>query len=92
MNLELRWKGLKCERQVKIPLYYRGELLSHYYQMDILVEKKVIIELKSVEKVLPVHLKQLQTYLKISDVKVGLLLNFNVAYMKEGIFRAVNNL
>ena len=92
MMVELKWEGYVCENQVKIPIRYRGMILPQHYFIDVLVENIVIVELKSIEKVLPVHLKQLQTYLKLSNRKVGLLLNFNVAYMKEGIFRAVNNL
>ena len=74
-------------------IYYLGEKIpGEGFRMDLLVEDTIIVELKSVEKVKPVHKKQLLTYLKITEMKLGLLINFNVELMKHGITRIVNNL
>jgi GxxExxY protein len=89
---ELRRSDLKYQRQVNIPIIYEDQIFNNGYRIDIIVENQVIIELKSVEIVLPVHKKQLLTYLKISGIKVGLLINFNEDLMKNGIIRIVNNL
>jgi len=86
---ELRQRGVAFQRQVPLPVTYKGVRLDCGYQMDILVEDKVVLELKSVESILPIHEAQLLTYLKLSQKKVGLLLNFNVPLMKEGITRRV---
>ncbi len=82
----------ECERQVNIPIIYDDIIFSLGYRLDIIVDDKVIIELKSVEIVLPVHKKQLLTYLKVTGKKVGLLINFNEVLIKNGIIRIVNNL
>ena len=87
---ELRKSGLKAERQVQLPVVYKGEKLEKEFFIDILVEDLIVVELKCVEVVLPVHEVQLVTYLKLADKKLGLLLNFNVPVMKEGIKRKVN--
>lgn len=87
--------GIKClqvERQVPLPLIWHGMIVHDSFRADIIVEKKLIIELKSVEKLLPVHKKQVITYLKVSGFKLGLLLNFGSSLMKEGIVRLVNGL
>jgi GxxExxY protein len=89
---ELQKSNLMYQRQVAIPITYDGRIFDAGYRIDIIVENKVIVELKSVEVVLPVHKKQLLTYLKISGIKVGLLINFNECLMKSGIFRIVHNL
>jgi len=86
---ELHHRGVAFRRQVPLPVTYKGVQLDCGYQMDILVEDKVVLELKSVESILPVHEAQLLTYLKLSQKRVGLLLNFNVPLMKEGITRRV---
>ena len=86
---QLRKDGLKVEQQVSLPVIYDGYKLPCDYRLDLLVEDKVIIELKSVEELKPVHFKQLMTYLKIADKKVGLLVNFNVADMSSAIHRIV---
>ena len=75
--------------QVTLPVTYKGIQLDCGYQLDVLVEDEVVLELKSVERVLPVHEAQLLTYLKLSQKRVGLLLNFNVPLMKQGIIRRV---
>jgi GxxExxY protein len=74
------------------PLSYGGKLFKAAYRVDMIIENKVILELKSVEKILPVHKKQLLTYLKLSNKKLGLLINFNSMYLKDGVTRIVNNL
>ena len=80
------------ERQVPIPLIWKDMIVEDSYRIDVLVEKRLIVELKSVEKVLPVHKKQVITYLKVSGLKLGLLINFGAALLKDGITRLVNNL
>jgi GxxExxY protein len=85
-------KGLRVDRQVPVAIEYDGIRFDEGFRADIIVENKVILELKSVEKVTPAHKKQIQTYLRLTDHKVGYLLNFGEALMKNGITRAVNNL
>ncbi|NET02599.1 MAG: GxxExxY protein [Sphaerospermopsis sp. SIO1G2] len=92
MDVELRRRKLAVRRQVIIPITYEGIVLEEGFRADLIVEDKVIVELKSVENLRPVHHKQLQTYLKLADKKVGLLINFNVSLIKDGISRVVNNL
>ena len=89
---ELGKKGLMIERQVPVPLIWDEMVVSESYRIDILVEKKLIVELKSVEKLIPVHKKQVITYLKVSGLRLGLLINFGAAFIKEGIVRLVNDL
>ena len=89
---ELNKHGLECQRQVEIPVVYEEITFKAGFRADIVVENKVIIELKSVETLTPVQKKQLLTYLKLSGLKLGLLINFNVATIKDGIVRIVNNL
>ncbi len=86
---ELHERGLVFQRQVSLPIVYKGIHLDCGYQLDVLVENQIVLELKSVECILPVHEAQLLTYLKLSQNRVGLLLNFNVPLMKEGIVRRV---
>ena len=86
---QFRKVGLKVEQQVPLPVIYDGVKLPCDYRLDLLVEDKVIIELKSVEELHPVHYKQLMTYLQIAHKKVGLLVNFNVDDMAKGIHRLV---
>lgn len=87
---ELRRQGLNVKAEVILPVVYEGVEVDAGYRLDILVEDRVIAELKSVEKTLPVHEAQLITYLKLSKCKVGLLINFNVKHLREGITRRVN--
>jgi GxxExxY protein len=87
---ELRLRGTSLEDQKPLPLVYKGEKLDCGYQMDLLVENTIIVELKSCEKLEPIHKAQLLTYLKLSGLKLGLLLNFNVPLMRDGIVRVVN--
>ena len=80
-----------AESQVGIPLQFKGFDLSKEYRIDILVQKEIIIELKSVDIILPVHQAQLISYLKLSDKRMGFLINFNVPMIKNGFKRFVNN-
>lgn len=89
---ELAAIGLSFQRQIGIPVVYSELKMELGFRADIIVENKVIIELKSVEAILDVHKKQLLTYLKLTNLKLGLLVNFNVGLMKDGITRIVNNL
>ncbi|MDZ8055022.1 MAG: GxxExxY protein [Aulosira sp. ZfuVER01] len=92
MDFELRKRKLQVKRQVIIPVVYEGVVLDEGFRADLIVQDQVIIELKSVEAVHPVHKKQLLTYLRLADKRVGLLINFNVSLIKDGISRVVNNL
>lgn len=92
LSLELRNLGLNVETQVPIIVAYRGEDLGTVYRIDILVEKKVIVELKSVEILTTLHHKQLLTYLRLSNLKLGYLVNFNAESIKDNIIRYVNNI
>src|SRR5258708_35868555 len=87
---ELRLAGLKVESEKKIPVVYKGVLMDCSFILDLLVEGIVIVELKCLEMVLPVHEAQLLTQLKLANKGVGLLLNFNVPVMKDGITRKIN--
>ena len=89
---ELINNGLKVERQKAIPLIWKNIKMKIGFRADLIVENKVVIELKSVEAIAPVHPKQLLTYLKITKLKLGLLINFNEKLIKDGITRIVNNL
>ena len=88
---ELKLKGLKAENQVPVEINYKGENLGEGLRMDILVEDSLVIELKSVDELKSVHYKQLLTYLNLTSKKVGLLINFNVNNLMDGIHRVVNN-
>jgi len=93
LAFELRQAGLDVMMEVPVALVYQGVKLGEVgYRMDILVEKELVIEVKSLDKVAPVHLAQLVSYLKLSNRRVGLLLNFNVVSLREGIYRRVNKL
>ena len=83
-------KGLFVQRQVAIPIEFEGEQFDEGFRLDMFVQGKVIIELKSVEKVTNAHKKQLLTYLKLTNTKVGYILNFGAELMKSGIFRIIN--
>jgi len=89
---ELQLRGLNVQRQVPIPLIYKGYELSKEYVIDLLVENDIILEIKAVETLLPIHEAQLISYLKLADKKVGLLINFNVPILKNGFRRFVNNI
>lgn len=89
---ELQILGLKVERQKSIPVFWKNIKMDIGFRADLIVEKKVVVELKSVELIAPVHPKQLLTYLRITRLKLGLLINFNEKLIKDGITRIVNNL
>lgn len=86
--IELTSARIEFKRQIGIPLYYKGELISEH-RPDLVVADRLIVEVKSVEHLNPVHLSQMMTYLRVCGVKVGLLMNFNSAYMKQGIRRVM---
>jgi len=89
---ELSLRGISFERQKPLPVVYKGKKLDCGYRLDIVVENAIILELKSCEKIEPIHRAQLLTYLKLSDLNLGLLLNFNTPVMRDGIVRIVNEL
>jgi GxxExxY protein len=87
---EFRLAGMQFEHQVTLPITYQGATLPAGYRIDFLVENCVIVEIKAVEKLLPLHMAQLITYLKLSGRSVGLLINFNVPHLRQGLKRLVN--
>jgi GxxExxY protein len=86
--LELQEARIAIKRQIGIPLYYKGVLISEH-RPDLIVGERVVVEVKCVERFAPVHLAQLLTYLRVTELKVGLLLNFNSAFMRQGIRRVM---
>jgi GxxExxY protein len=88
--VELAASGIPFDRQVQVPLFYRGELIAAH-RVDLIVENQVIVEVKSVERLAPIHHAQLLTYLRVKSLKVGLLLNFNSPTLQSGIRRVVLN-
>ncbi len=90
LSVELSSRGIKNDLEVELPLIYKNIDVEVNYRIDILVEDKIVLELKAVEKALPIHEAQLLTYLKLSNNKLGFLVNFNVKYIKEGIKRMMN--
>jgi GxxExxY protein len=92
LDFELQKRGLRVLQQVGLPVYYEEVKLELGFRVDLIVADKVIVELKSVETLAPVHRKQLLTYLRLMNLRLGLLLNFNVELMKDGIQRVVNGL
>jgi GxxExxY protein len=89
---ELAKTGIPFTRQQAVPLIHETIIMDTGFRADIIVDNKVIVELKSIEALAPVHYKQVQTYLKLTDCKLGLLINFNVNLIKDGIHRIVNKL
>jgi GxxExxY protein len=92
LSRELEKRGLSTERQLSVPINYNGMTFDEGFRADIIVERKVILELKSVETLNRVHHKQLLTYLKLTNLRLGFLLNFGSVLMKDGIKRIVNGL
>jgi GxxExxY protein len=86
---ELRQAGIPHTRQEKLPLRYRGFELDCRYQMDLVVDNRLVVEVKAVDKITPIHQAQLMTYLRLSGHRLGLLLNFNCTLLKDGIVRRV---
>jgi len=91
LEKELQLRGLKANREVFVPLYYKGIELAKDFRIDILVEDEIIVEVKSAETMHPVYDAQIISYLKLTDKKLGFLVNFNVPLIKNGIKRIVNN-
>jgi GxxExxY protein len=87
---ELSHRGISFRRQVPLPVDYRGIRLECGYQLDIVVEDSVIVEVKAVKRVIPVHRAQLLTYLKLTGLRLGLLINFNVEVLRSGLYRIIN--
>jgi len=92
MQIELRNMGIEVQSEVSIPIVYHGQKVSDEgFRMDLLIEEKIVVELKSVELVQPIHKKQLLTYLRLANRPLGLLINFNETLLKNGITRIVNS-
>lgn len=89
---ELAERGLVVEREVTLPIRYKGLTFEHGFRLDLLVENRLVVELKAVDKMIPVYRAQLLSYLKLSQLKVGLIINFNVPRLTEGVTRVVNQL
>lgn len=86
---ELSRQGISCQLQSRLPLVYKGEVLDEDFILDVFFPSQLVVELKAVEKLLPIHEAQLLTYLRLSKTRVGLLMNFNVRLLKDGIKRMV---
>lgn len=89
---EMKCRAIKFDREVALPIIYRDVRLDCGYRLDFVVEEAVVVELKSVEKVLPIHKAQLLSYLRLANHKLGLLINFNVQLLTKGVTRIINNL
>jgi len=92
LAVELDEAGLTFERQLTLPVNYNGTIIEAGYRLDLLIERRVVVEVKAIEAVAPVHRAQLLSYLRLGDFRLGYLLNFNVALMKDGIHRIANGL
>ncbi|WP_315819604.1 GxxExxY protein [Paraflavitalea speifideaquila] len=92
LHHEIQKRNIPIQRQLLMPIYFEDLQINDAYKLDLLVDGRLIIEIKSVENVLALHYKQLQTYLKLMKIKNGLLLNFKVDLMKNGVHRVFNNL
>lgn len=88
---ELKLRNIATTSQVELPIVYKGKKLSKEFRLDLLIENEIIIELKTVDKILPVHEAQIISYLKLADKRLGFLINFNVSLLKQGFKRFVNN-
>lgn len=86
--VEMKATGVEFRRQVGVPLYYRGELIAEH-RIDLLVANRIVVEVKTVESINPIHIAQVLTYLRVIDARVGLLLNFKTAVLKHGITRVI---
>lgn len=89
LAVELREREIGFEQEVPLPVRFKGHTLEIGYRLDFIVQGQVVVELKAVERIMPVHEAQLLTYLKLSSIRTGLLLNFNAPYMRDGIVRRV---
>ncbi|MEI9917380.1 MAG: GxxExxY protein [Bacteroidota bacterium] len=88
---EMKCNGLIAEKEKPMPIIYKGVKLDHGYRMDLLVENSLVVEIKTVESFTDVHLAQVLTYLRLGDYKLGLLINFDVALLKDGLQRVIND-
>lgn len=88
---ELTQAGFGVEKEKPLPLHYKGVTVNCGYRIDLLVEQKIVLELKAVDAIAPIHMAQMITYLKLTNLKLGLILNFNVLSLKDGIKRVVYN-
>ena len=88
---QLAADGIRFRHQVRLPILYNGVQLEAAYRVDFIIENCVLVELKAVEKLLPLHLAQVLTYLKLSDHQLGLIINFNVPHLRDGIRRVIRN-
>ena len=88
---ELSLRGIQVQRQLAVPVFYKGVSLSQALRLDLLIDGTLVVELKSVEVVLPIHKAQLLSYLRLAQLQVGLLINFNTGQLKQGIYRVVNS-
>jgi GxxExxY protein len=91
LRYQLASDGLKFRHQVRLPIVYQGVELEGAYRIDFIVEERVVLELKAVEKLLPLHLAQMLTYLKLSTLQLGLIINFNVPHLRDGIRRVIRS-
>jgi len=92
LEYELKQAGLKIDRQRKIPVYYKNVVMESGFRADLIVNDKLLLELKSVKNIESIHLAQTITYLKMADLKLGLLINFNVTLYKNGVHRVANGM
>jgi GxxExxY protein len=88
MTIEMTGTGLSFKRQAGMPLYYKGELISEH-RVDLMVEEAVIVEIKSIERLAPIHIAQMLTYLKVANLRTGLIINFNVQALRAGLRRVL---
>ena len=88
---ELRNSGMEVQQEVELPIVYKTMKVEKAFRVDMLIEDSVVLELKAVEQIMPIYKAQLLSYLRLSDLKLGLLINFNVPVLKQGIQRVVNN-
>lgn len=91
LEIELEQRGISFQSEVPLPIVFKGNTIDRAYKIDLLVENEIIVELKSVDQVIDVHHAQILTYLKFSRKKIGLLINFNVPILKNGIYRKYNS-
>ena len=91
LGYELERAGFKVQSELALPVLYQGLRLQSGYRVDLLIENRIVVELKCVDAVLPIHKAQLMTYLRLANMPLGLLLNFNVVHLRDGIKRILNN-
>jgi GxxExxY protein len=90
LGWELSWRGIEFRRQVPLPIRYRGHKVNCGYRLDLVVNQAVIVEVKAVAKLMPIHRAQVLTYLKLTSIRIGLLINFNVDVLRHGVQRIIN--